>query len=80
MSVLAYGRLSKTQLAIGILQFCSTWLLIGYIWSILWGILAMLKKSPELQPLARPGEAQPYNQAMVGGTAPNPWEVPHQGP
>jgi len=52
MAIIGFNKLSKTQLAIGVLQFASSWIIIGYIWSLLWGILLFLpNKSAESQPL-----------------------------
>ena len=34
---------SKTQLAIGFLQFLTTYILVGWIWSIYWGYLIVVK-------------------------------------
>ena len=43
MALFAFQQISKAQLAIGVLQFASSWLIIGYIWSIAWGILILFK-------------------------------------
>ena len=37
------GPVSKTQLTIGIIQFLTTYILIGWAWSIYWGYLIVMK-------------------------------------
>ena len=37
------GAVSKTQLAIGLIQFLTTYILVGWIWSIYWGYLIAVK-------------------------------------
>ena len=37
------GAISKTQLAVGFIQFLTTYILIGWIWSIYWGYLIAMK-------------------------------------
>lgn len=37
------SAVSKTQLSIGLMQFLTTFALIGWIWSIYWGYLIVIK-------------------------------------
>ena len=64
IGLFAFKRVSKTQLAIAILQFASSWLIIGYIWSIIWAILALLKSAPSTGP-------NPSTDPQIFN---NPWE------
>ena len=80
MSVVAYKQLSKIQLIIGILQFASSWLIIGYVWSVGWGVLVIWKKLGDAQQSLLPKDGQPMSNqgpfAAHGGAAggPNPFE------
>ena len=76
MGLLAYSKISKTQLAIGVLQFATAWLIIGYVWSIVWGIFAMLKSSPQNNLLLSNTEQQSTTERHVV----NPWESTLQNP
>ena len=72
MGLFAFQHISFTQIVIGILQFSSAWLIVGYIWSVIWAILAFLKSVPERKLLNQENEPQTYNQSSVI----NPWEIP----
>ena len=37
------GAVSKVQLAVGLIQFLTTYILVGWIWSIYWGYLICAK-------------------------------------
>ena len=39
----ANENVSKTQLVISLIQFLTSWLLVGWIWSIYWGYLLVIK-------------------------------------
>lgn len=39
----SHNAVSKTQLSIGLMQFLTTFALIGWIWSIYWGYLIIMK-------------------------------------
>ena len=40
---MANDNVSKTQLVIGLIQFLTSFVLIGWIWSIYWGYLLVMK-------------------------------------
>lgn len=62
---------SKTQFIIGVLQFATMWSLLGYLWSIAWGLLIVWKavipqcKILTLKLIAT--TAQPQAASSVGG-------------
>ncbi len=62
-----YWPISKTQLLIGVLQFATTWAVVGYFWAIGWGILLFreARKLEEEQPLAKQVEVQTFNERPV---------------
>ena len=72
---MGYKQFSKVQLAIGIMQFASSWLIIGYIWSLAWAVLIFFKKAPEGEPLnpGATGQGQ-YNERPIGAN-PIPFEI-----
>ena len=75
LSVVGFKQFSKVQLVIGIMQFASSWLIIGYIWSIGWAVLIFFKKTPEEQ-LLKPGAGgqDQYNERPIGAN-PIPFEI-----
>ena len=40
---MASDNVSKTQLCVALVQFLTSWILIGWIWSIYWGYLLVMK-------------------------------------
>lgn len=55
--VLAFSILSKIQIAIGIIQFFTCYAIIGWVWSIAWGGLIVMKGIKSQKP-APPTGAQ----------------------
>ena len=55
------GVVSKTQIAVGLLQFLTTYVLIGWIWSIYWGYLIVQKAWGKSQATQQPGIGAAYS-------------------
>ena len=62
----AEGPVSKLQLAIGLFQFLTTYILVGWIWSIYWGWLIVSKA---WGPVRGQANAARQPQAAPGGAA-----------
>eukprot|EP00829_Urostomides_striatus_P015461 TRINITY_DN485_c0_g1_i7.p1 TRINITY_DN485_c0_g1~~TRINITY_DN485_c0_g1_i7.p1 ORF type:complete len:202 (+),score=59.82 TRINITY_DN485_c0_g1_i7:129-734(+) len=72
MSICGYNKLSKTQLCIGILQFTTSLLLVGYVWSIGWGVIALCTAPRPEVPLSASVEANPFNEKPLAAEPPKP--------
>ena len=58
------GPVSKLQLAIGLFQFLTTYILVGWVWSIYWGWLIVSKA---WGPVRAQAQAARQPQAAAGG-------------
>ena len=65
-----YPKLSKTQLCIGLLQFTTSLLLIGYVWSIAWGVIALCTAPRPAVPLSASQEQNPFNEQPIAPSEP----------
>ncbi len=68
---MGYPRLSKTQLVIGLCQLGTMWIIIGYIWSIGWAIMILLKKKDEMKEPLNKQSANPFDKSNVGRPIPS---------
>ena len=80
----AEGPVPKLQLAIGLFQFLTTYILVGWIWSIYWGWLIVSKawgpvrgQAQYKQPVAPGGAAGQYDNVQYNNRQPY---VPQQNP
>ena len=63
-----YKKCSKIQLIIAILQLIMSWEIVGWIWSITWGVLAFIRQpyvSEEQQKLNTYNKDEVYNMSQL---------------
>ncbi len=62
-----YRPISKTQLVIGVMQYATKWMILGYAWSVIWGILFFYERKtrPEEEPIINPADVQVISSEML---------------
>ena len=70
VALFGFNQISKAQLAIGIMQFASAWIIIGYIWSAVWGLMILIKGHPKEKLLDKGNEPQGTNDLNDNDKAP----------
>ena len=76
----AYNPISKTQLLIGVMQYATTWALIGHFWALVWSILLFANPPAEEALLTQPVvEVMPTGERLFPGP-PISFELPKPEP